>query len=651
MARTQAPCGSWASPLTAASLTQKSMRLSGALATPDGSLFWVEGRPEERGRSVLMRRNRSGERIELTPPPFNVRTTVHEYGGGAFAVAGATVWFVDHGSGQIFETDTRGHRKPMPITPEASPWRFADLQADTRRGRLICVGERHDKHTRGNQEPENALLAIGLDDGEPQRIVHGADFYSSPRLSPDSRQMAWLQWNHPNMPWDSAGLFVADLSDAGATGAHKHIAGDEKASVFGPGYAANGDLIFCFEPQGSWNLHRLPRGETKPLCILEERAECGLPLWQFGMSTWGFVAPRRVALATLDQGAWSLKTVDIDSGATNPVPSDITAVAHLTAGPGRIVVTGSGATSPNAIVSIDEVSQEARTEQASAQVDDDLLAYLSQPQPVAFPTSAGDTAHGYLYAAFNPDFEPRATEQPPLIVMAHGGPTACTSPGLNLGIQYWTTRGFSVFEVNYRGSTGFGRCYRDRLRGQWGRFDVDDCEAAATYLVQKGLVDGERLAIRGSSAGGFTVLAALAFKDTFRAGASLYGIGDLEALSQDTHKFEARYVDRLVAPYPEQAAEYRARSPLHAADQIACPVIFFQGLQDKVVPPAQAESMVAALQARDIPVAYLSFEDEPHGFRQSKTIRRVLEAELSFYGQVFGFKPHDNLEPVTIQGL
>jgi dipeptidyl aminopeptidase/acylaminoacyl peptidase len=627
------PFGSWPSPLSPEHLAQAALRLSSPTLADDGSVYWLEGRPAEGGRTVLVRRQADGTIADVTPPPFNVRSRVHEYGGGAHAISGGPsgpeVFFVDFGDQAIYR-----QRPGDPPVPLASPpdWRFGDLVVDPARPRLLAVGERQ----RPGQEPENAVVAIDRRSGALEVLVHGADFYASPTPSADGARLAWLSWSHPHMPWDAAALQVAELDAGGRPGHPRHVAGDAQGSAQQPVFGPDGALWFLYEGNGFSNLWR--QGERGPEPVTELEAELGLPLWQLGVSTWGFVDAGTVLLSAVKMGSAQLCTCDIAQRKVVPIPSEITAVSHLSVRQGRAALLAGFADRPAAVLELDPRSGTfTRLRQA---FDSPLPAsFISRPELISFPTSAQDTAHGFFYAPSNPEVRPPTGDRPPLLVLVHGGPTAASTPAFSAAVQFWTTRGFAVLDVNYRGSSGYGRRYRDRLNGNWGVFDVDDCVAGVRALAAAGRVDPRKVAIRGGSAGGFTVLAALIGTDCFGAGASHYGVSDLVALARDTHKFESHYCEGLVAPFHEQPEVYRERSPITHADRLRTPVIFFQGLDDRVVPPDQTERLVEALRSKGLPTEYHAFAGEQHGFRRAETLRRVLEAELAFYGRVFGFQP------------
>ncbi len=637
-----APYGSWTSPITSESITSAAVGLNEiVLDGPD--IYWIESRPTEGGRSVIVRRAPDGRIQDMTPAPFNARARAHEYGGGAYTVADGTIYWSNFGDQRLYRQVAGG--APQPITPDAS-LRYADAVVDRARGRLICVREDH----RGEGEAVNTLVGVTLagDDAGGTVLVSGHDFYSSPRLSPDGARLAWLTWNHPNMPWDGTELWVAPIGADGALGAAERIAGGADESVFGPSWSPDGELYFVSDRTGWWNLYRRREGRDEALQPME--AEFGLPQWVFGLSTYGFDSDGRLLCWYTSDGTDHLARLDAATGAFTPLDLPYTDIGGVRVAETYAAILGASPTEPTTVVRLDLTTGNTETLRRASSIEVDP-GYLSTPRPITFPTENGLIAHGIFYPPRNGDFAAPEGERPPLIVKSHGGPTSATSSGFRLGVQFWTSRGFAVLDVNYGGSTGYGRAYRQRLNGQWGIVDTDDCVNGARYLAEQGLVDGARMAITGGSAGGYTTLCALTFRDTFRAGASHFGVSDVEALMRDTHKFESRYGDHLIGPYPEAQAVYYERSPIHFADRISCPVIFFQGQEDRVVPPSQAEEMVAALRERGLPVAYIAYEGEGHGFRRAENIKRSLDAELSFYGRVFGFQPADPIEPVHIENM
>ncbi len=643
----QAPFGSWTSPVSAAHAASA----AGRLVEPsrvDGALYWLEGRPAEGGRSAIVEW-RDGQTRDLLPAPWNARSRVHEYGGGSYLVAGGTVYFCNFADQRIYRQSlTEGD--PTPLTPEDSG-SFADLILDRRRQRLIAVRE---APSAAAHEPEATLAAIPVDgraaddENAIQRLASGHDFYSTPRLSPDEGTLLFLSWDHPDMPWDGTELWEGALNESGQLEEPRCIAGSRHEAIFAPGYLPDGRSVYVSDRSGFWNLYlRETNGDT--IALAPGERSFGLPHWVFRMSTWAATTENRLLTIWCQGGEWSAGILDLGDRTMRELELPFTVLDGVEADlSGHAVLIAAGPEQPPAVVTIDVDRRTHEKVHALSAAPDPR--YVSAGQPVSFPTTDGDTAHAFFYPPRNEDFEGRAGEKPLLIVKSHGGPTAMTTNDYSAGIQFWTSRGFAVVDVNYRGSTGFGRDYRHSLRGNWGIKDVDDCVAAATWLAERGEVDGRRLAIRGGSAGGYTTLAALAFRDVFSAGASHYGVADLEALARDTHKFEARYLDGLIGPYPERSDLYRERSPIHAAQGLDCPVIFFQGTEDKIVPPNQAEAMVAALAEKGVPVAYVSFEGEQHGFRKAENIVRALEAELWFYARIFGFEAADEIEPVEMRG-
>jgi dipeptidyl aminopeptidase/acylaminoacyl peptidase len=634
------PYGEWPSPVTTEALTRGSVRLGGVMLH-GGMGYWLEGRPEEGGRNVLVKKTAGGEAVDLNPAPFNVRSRVHEYGGGAFLISGESVWFSNDSDQRVYQMDGRG--APRPLT-EHGPYRYSDFALDELRQRLLCVREDHG----GKGEPVNTLCAVPLNGGKVEIIVAGHDFYSNPRLSPDGQQLCFLSWDHPAMPWDGTLLYLCALNDAGRIGQAKHVAGGTNDSIFQPQWSPGGELFFVSDRSGWWNLYRLDGSGAVNVYSLE--AEFGRPQWVFNMRTYGFAAAGDVIAAGCRDGVWSLHRIDVENREGNVIPVPYSDIDDIVVDGDDVLLIAGAPDRAQAVVHLDLNSGATETLRQSTTLELDP-ASVSVPETLRFKSSHAEHAHGFFYPPLNTRFEGPENEGPPLIVISHGGPTGATGTSFRLPIQFWTSRGFAVLDVNYRGSTGYGRAYRHRLYGEWGVIDVEDCVNGARFLAESGRVDGQRLIIRGSSAGGYTTLAALTFHHVFKAGASYYGIGELEALAKDTHKFESRYLDQLIGSYPDKKDLYVDRSPLNHAERLSCPVIFFQGLEDKVVPPNQAEMMAKALQKKGIPVAHLEFEGEQHGFRKAETIRRTLEAELYFYGRVFGFTPADEIRPVDIHHL
>ena len=640
-APTVAPFGSWKSPISAAMLVAKSVRF-GDLSIDGDTVYWTELRPEEQGRSVIVRRTKEGQIEDVLPPPFSARTTCNEYGGGAFLAANGVVYFSNYDDQRIWRL--KPGEQPRPLTPEGK-LRFADDVLDAKRRRLICVCE---DHSTSEAEPPNRIVAVDLTDGKVTPLVEGADFYSTPCISPAGGQLAWLAWNHPNMPWDDTELHVAPISPDGTLGKSRRVAGGKDESIFQPAWSPKGTLYFVSDRSNWWNLYAERDAKVAPVLPME--AEFGAPQWVFGTSTYGFLADGRIVARYTRNGEWRLAVVDPKSGMHRELDLPYSNVSNLAVGRDRVVALVSSPTEPESLAEIDPRSGNATVLRKSTPIAADP-AHTSIPQPIEFPTANGQTAHAFYYPPANRDFRGPAGEKPPLLIMIHGGPTAATGASFRLPIQYWTSRGFAVCDVNYGGSTGYGRDYRNRLRDNWGVVDVADATNAALYLADQGKVDRAKLLIRGGSAGGYTTLAALAFGNVFCAGASLYGISDLELMAADTHKFESRYLDRLVGPYPAAAARYRDRSPIHHLDRFTEPVILLQGLEDKIVPPNQAELILASLKSRGVPVAYVPFEGEQHGFRRAENIIRAQEAELYFYAKILGFPLAEVIEPVEIHNL
>ena len=642
-----APYGTWRSPISAAMLVEGGVRLT-QVQIDGGSVYWVEGRPAEGGRSVVVRAGPGAEPTDVTPAGFNARTTVHEYGGGSFVVHGGVVIASNFADQRLYRQEPAG--APEPITPDTDgAHRYADGRLSPDGTLLICVRERHEAN-----DIVNELVCMAADGSQDAVIVVGGrDFYSSPRISPDGTKLAWLTWDLPWMPWDGSELWVADLDPDGGVSNERLVAGvAAEESVFQPSWSPDGVLHFVSDRSGWWNLYREVDGDVRPLCPMD--AEFGWPQWVFGMASYAFLDDGRIACLWNRDGVQHVALLDPRSGELLDLdlPYDAIDEPFMAAEGQTLAFIGSSASTPAQVVLLDFLARSVDVLKVSEEITV-AAEYLSAPRAVEFPTEGGLTAHAFFYPPANKDVTGPPDELPPLIVMSHGGPTSAASAAFDLGIRYWTSRGFAVVDVNYGGSTGYGRRYRERLNGTWGVVDTMDCINAARHLAEAGEVNGERLLIRGGSAGGYTTLCALTFHDRFAAGASYYGISDLEPFAKPggTHKFESRYEHTLVGPYPEAADLYRARSPIHFVDLISCPMILLQGAEDEVVPPAQSEILVDALEAKGLPYAYLLFPGEQHGFRKAEHIIRAHEAELSFYGQILGFEPAGPIEPVTISNL
>ena len=637
-----APYGSWRSPITSDLIVAQSISLTD-VRLDGGDIYWLEGRPQEQGRNVVVRAALEGDEPgDITPRPFNARTRVHEYGGGAWLVAGGSVCFSNFSDGRLYR-QASGADAPQPLTPEPprpSGWRYADGVIDRVRKRWIGVREDHT----GAGEAVNTIVALALDGAADagRVLAHGHDFFSSPRLSPDGSKLLWLAWDHPNMPWSGTTLYLASLDADGMPIAPEVIAGGAAESIFQPEWSPDGkQIILVSDRTNWWNLYACDLASRSTRAVVAKDAEFGLAQWVFGMSTYAFAGRDRLVCTFPEGGLARLATLDLGTGTLSAIETPFTDISALRADGDTIVFLGGAPKIPTSVVTLDARTGKHRILRQSTDIlereDLRVADYLTTVRPVEFPTTGGKTAFGLFYPPHNPDFEAPAGERPPLVVKVHGGPTSSASSTLALRNQFWTSRGIAVLDVNYGGSTGFGREYRERLFGAWGVVDVEDCINGAKFLSRQALVDENRAVITGGSAGGYTTLAALVFHDFFQGGGSHYGVSDVAALARDTHKLESRYLDWLIGPYPEKEALYRERSPLFHADKLSKPVIFFQGDEDAVVPPNQTEAMVDALRRNGNRVGYFLFAGEQHGFRKAGNIQRSLDAELYFYAiEVFG---------------
>jgi len=617
-----------------------------------GVVWWLEGRPSESGRVALVRAEREGSPVDVVPSGFNVRTSVHEYGGGAYCIHDGTAYVCNFDDQRLYRVDPS--EAPVAITPAIAGkrHRYADGRITLDGKWWIGVRERHAESDR-SVDVVNELVAVSTDgSSEPRIIAGGRDFYSNPRISPDGSRLCFLAWDLPWMPWDGCELFVADLSDTGELGELTHLAGaDGTESIWQPEWSPSGDLVFASDRSGWWNLERIRATERSVLHAAE--AEFGYPAWTFGSRSFAFLSDGRILCGYDSEGLTIFALLDPERGVLEPLGLELDSwrTPYVWAEGSVVVVVAGASTIPSQIRRIDIASGSEDVLRASTAIPVGA-EYFSVPRAIEFPTEGGRTAHALVYPSTNPDFDAPENESPPLIVMSHGGPTGNTTAMFGLDTQFWTTRGFAVVDVNYGGSTGYGRAYRERLNGEWGVVDLQDCVNAARYLVDQGHADPDRLLITGGSAGGYTTICALTFTDAFAAGATYFGIADLEQFGGgETHKFELQYEHTLVGPYPERADLYRARSPIHFVERISTPMLVLQGADDKVVPPSQAELIVGALRERGIPHAYLLFEGEGHGFRKAENIIRSLEAEVSFYAQVLGFELGDDVPTLEIEHL
>ncbi len=649
------PYGSWKSPITTSLITSKVIGLAWPQFDGD-NVYWTETRPTEGGRTVIVRRTPDGKISDVTPKGYNARTRVHEYGGKPYTVENGTMDFSNWSDQRVYRQDAGS--APRPITP--LPFWYADFAIDRKRNRMFCVREDHTARSKDENgklraealpdEVANTLVLLDPNEnpGGGRSLVSGNDFYSTPRISPDGSRLCWLTWNHPNLPWDGTELWVAYINNDGSLRDARLVAGGKSEPIFQPEWSPDGTLHFISDCTGWWNLYRCRDGTIEPLCPME--AEFGLPLWSFGSCAYGFKSPTRIICAYTQKGARRLARLDTTTKKLQNIEIPFTEIGTPQVANGKLLFIGASPTEPACVMLLDLATGQHEILKRSTELKIDS-GYLSVPRPIEFPTEDGKTAHAYFYAPRNKDFVAPAGEKPPLIVMSHGGPTGSTSTACSLGIQYWTSRGFGVVDVNYGGSTGYGREYWQRLVGQWGVVDVDDCVNAGKYLVARGEADEKRCAIRGGSAGGYTTLCALTFRDFFKAGASHFGLSELEVFVKDTHKFESRYLESLIGPYPAKRELYRERSPLFFANRIKVALILFQGLEDKVVPPNQHRLIFEAVRKKGVPCASLEFEGEQHGFRKAENIKRVLDSELYFYSRIFGFELADKVEPVKIENL
>ena len=641
------PYGTWPSDLDANIVAGGSGRSFGLTDLSSGPLRWTEVRTYESGRTAVVEARPGGELVDVTPPGANARTRVHEYGGGAVWFHGDATFFSEFDDSRLYRVDGAG-AEARPITPEPPEphaLRYADGCVTPDGGTIFCVRERHEAG-----EVHNELVVLPADgSAEPRIVAGGHDFFMAPRLDPAGRRLAWLAWDHPRMPWDGTELMVAGVEAGGTLGVPRLVAGGPEESVIDPRFAPGGALHYCSDRTGWWNLYR----EDGTAVTSLEDAEIGFPAWVFGMSRYVFLGDGRIACVVTRSAIDSLDLLEPGSSELRPAGLGWSSFgpASLSAGGGRVVFSAASPTAPTALVSYEPDSGRETIIRRSIDVDLEP-ASISVPRAIEFPTGDGATAHAFYYPPANAEYEGPADELPPLRVICHGGPTANTTPALGIEVQFFTQRGIGVLDVNYRGSTGYGRAYRQLLNGRWGEIDWQDCIAAARHLAEQGDVDRDRTWVEGGSAGGYVVLCALVFDPTaFAAGVSYFGVADAEALALDTHKFESRYLDSMIGPYPERADLYRARSPVHFVEQLERPLLLLQGLDDKVVPPSQAEAMVEVLERKGIPYAYLAFEGEGHGFRRQENIKRSLESTLSFVGQVFGFAAADELESLAIAHL
>ncbi|XP_042399548.1 uncharacterized protein LOC121989518 isoform X1 [Zingiber officinale] len=661
------PYGSWKSPITADVVSSSGKKLGGLAVAGDGRLVWIETRPDEGGRAVLVKESASMEEkpMDIIPPEFASRTLAQEYGGGDFAVLDDTVIFSNYKDQRLYKLTIGTGSAPIPITPDYGETLvcFADGSYDPHFNRYLTVMEDHRKGSLNNPSTIIAsidLNAINID--EPKELVIGNDFYAYPRVDPNGKRMAWIEWSHPNMPWDKAELWVGYFSENGDLSNRICVAGGDPSIVESPTepkWSPKGELFFVTDRgSGFWNLYKWDEKKNEVVAIYSLDAEFTKPLWVFGISSYDFVwkdgDSSKIICTYRQNGSSYLGILDYGTNWFSLLDIHLTDIGNLVSCGSCLYVEGASAAHPLSIVKVTlDVNQSNATKSSvlwSSSPDATKYdSYFSSPEVIEFPTEhPGQNAYAYFYPPSSPAYKASVDEKPPLLLQSHGGPTSETSSGLDLKIQYWTSRGWAFVDVNYGGSTGYGRAYRERLLGQWGIVDVNDCCSCAKFLVESGKVDGERLCVTGGSAGGYTTLASLVFKETFKAGASLYGVADLSLLRAETHKFESHYVDNLVGD--EKA--YLERSPINHVDKFNCPVILFQGLDDKVVPPDQARTIHKALKDKGLPVALVEYEGEQHGFRKAENIKFTLEQEMVFFARLVGhFEVADPIIPIKIDNF
>jgi dipeptidyl aminopeptidase/acylaminoacyl peptidase len=633
--------GSWRSPITAEILVKAKVHFGEACLDGE-TLYWVETRPEENGRNVIVARTANGNLHDVLPPPYSAQSRVHEYGGGAFLASAGIVYFSNLEDQRIWKISL--DRMPSAVTG-GRDLRFADFAHDHRRNRLIAVCEDHSDAGVGIT---NRIVQVDLGSGQVRALVEGADFYSTPRISPDGSRLSWLSWNHPHMPWDTTALFVARFASDGSLEPHRKVAGGHEESIFQPTWSPNGSLWFVSDRTNWWNLYYESDGLINSVLPME--AEFGEPQWEFGLTTYAFEPNGKLLARYTRAGEWHLMRIDPFSGTSQPIALPYTNVASIQVGNGVAFTHVGSATEPEALATIDLASGSCRVIRRSSPFRPDP-GYTSVPESIEFPTEGGATAHAFYYPPTNSDYSGPEHEAPPLLVTVHGGPTAAASTQFRLSVQYWTSRGFAVCDVNYGGSTGYGRAYRNRLRHSWGVVDVADATNAALFLSEAGKADRRKLIVRGDSAGGYTVLACLTFGDVFLCGTSYFGVSDLTLLRRDFHKFESRYLDWLVGAYPQEQDRYKQRSPREHLSRLNRPLLLLHGEADTVVSPNQAVLMANSIAEKGVPVAHVAFRDEEHGFRKASNIVRAYEAELYFYSRLLGFQLADPIEPVFIHNL
>jgi len=633
--------GSWESTITPEKITEGGLRFS-EIRSSGSDLYFLEGRPEESGRYVIVKQASDGKISDAIPKEFNSRNAVHEYGGGSYAVGQKNIYFTNWNDQRIYKVNGENVNPITKEPPFEKSIRYSDLTLSIDEEWLFCVRETHFE----KEEAKNELVAISTTENSQIVLCTGRDFYSSPRINPTNKEICWLEWDHPNMPWDGTELFIANF-DLDGLSEIKFIDGSKNISIIQPEWSDSGELIYISDESGWWNLKKYSENTTAT--ILDEETDHGEPAWNFGVRTY-FLKDDYIYLrgSSKNNNKGLIRKINISGEIIEEIEVLHTSIGGLTHHENKALYIGASPVSNSEIVSYDLMKKNEETIKESNPVKIDIEE-ISIPEEISFPTTQNAIAYGYFYKPKNKNFQGESEEKPPLLVISHGGPTSATSNALNLSIQYWTNRGIAVADVNYRGSTGYGKKFRDSLKGNWGVYDTDDCIAAVDHLSEKGLVDSSRVAIKGGSAGGYTTINALTFHDRFAVGATYYGIADLSVFIDDTHKFESKYLESLIGKYPEEKEIYYERSAINFTDQLSCPMIIFQGTEDKIVPPSQAEIMAQGLRDKKIPFSLIMYEGEQHGFRQSKNIISSLESELYFYSKVLGFKPFDKLNEIEIE--
>lgn len=633
---TEAPYGAWASPITAELTTRNAVGLSSVRLDGD-DLYWIESRPDEGGRRVIVKRDSEGNQTDAIPADFSSRTRVHEYGGGSYDVWDGVIYFSNH-SDQILYAHTPGET-PKALTTDG--YRYADCIMDIGHNQLICVQEDHTQ----DGEPVNTLVSVGLEGGNVRTLFSGTDFVSSPALNPAGDTLVWITWDHPNMNWDNTKMWMASVTDQGSLSGTETAVSRASLSVQEPRWTSDGKLHYISDPEGWWNFQTYADGESIP--ATEEAAEFGKS-GALGAHSWAYLSNTEIIAKYEQEGTSHLAMVDLESGEVDEIETPYVNISKVYSNGDKIYMLGATTTTASEIVEYVDGDFITVKKSQDAIVD---AAFISEPEAITFPNDKGEDVHAFYYPPINPNFVAPEDTLPPTIVRLHGGPTGATSAAFRANRQFWTSRGFAIVDINYGGSTGYGREYRERLRGQWGIVDIADTKAALDYLVEEGLADREKLLIAGGSAGGYSVLVALSQHDIFAAGANYFGISDLEVLARDTHKYESRYLDSLIGKYPEDMDIYKARSPINSLDGFNSPLITFQGLLDEVVPPNQSELIVTALREKGVPVAYYPYEGEYHGFGKKENIIHSLESELVFYGKILGFIPAGELPEIKIDNF